>query len=377
MQFGFKKATGCAHAIYTAQTTIEYFTSNNSTVNLCSLDLSKAFDKVNHHLLFIKLIERNVPVNFIKLLECWYDKSFSSIKWQNNLSKPFKLMAGVRQGGVLSPVLFAIYVNDLLLKLNSCKFGCHINHTCFNATMYADDLLLLSLSINDLQNLIDLCVVEFDKIDMQLNINKSCCMRIGKRRSLVVVNLLANGMALKWCDEIRYLGSNFLSANSLKCNLQSNRQKFIRALNSIYGKIGTKTDICVLLNLLDSFCVPLLTYNSEAIKLLTKDYKYLESTFSLAFAKTFGSYHIDTIRCCQYFSGCLPIWYRIDCRKIQFLMKIRKSKNSILSAIFDRCGAYEMSDLLSKYGLSVSPSQNKLYHCMWAHFENSLSSLNL
>ena len=215
MQFGFKKHSGCSHAIFTAQTTIEHFTSNNSTISLCSLDLSKAFDKVSHHLLFVKLIERNVPANIIKLLDCWYSKSYSSIKWHDCISKPYKLSAGVRQGGVLSPFLFAIYVDKLLCNLNSSKLGCHINHVCLNAIMYADDLLLLSVSISELQTLIDICIAELGLIDMVLNANKSSCMRIGKRRQNNAANLTANGLILKWCDEIHYLGITLLSAKIL------------------------------------------------------------------------------------------------------------------------------------------------------------------
>ena len=52
-QFGFKKSVGCGHAIYSLYKTVDYFTQLNSTVNICSLDLSKAFDKVNHDVLMI------------------------------------------------------------------------------------------------------------------------------------------------------------------------------------------------------------------------------------------------------------------------------------------------------------------------------------
>ena len=48
-QFGFKKKIGCSHTIYSLRTVVDYFSENGSTVNLCSLDVSKAFDKVNHH----------------------------------------------------------------------------------------------------------------------------------------------------------------------------------------------------------------------------------------------------------------------------------------------------------------------------------------
>ena len=59
-QFGFKKGLGCNHAIYTVRKIVEHFTQGGSTVNLCALDLTKAFDKVNHHALFIKLMKRHI-----------------------------------------------------------------------------------------------------------------------------------------------------------------------------------------------------------------------------------------------------------------------------------------------------------------------------
>ena len=57
LQCCFKKDHGCNHAIYTVQSTIEFFTKSDSTVNICALDVSKAFDKVNHYILFMKLME--------------------------------------------------------------------------------------------------------------------------------------------------------------------------------------------------------------------------------------------------------------------------------------------------------------------------------
>ena len=48
LQYGFKKRVGCNHALYTVKSVVQHFTSGNSTVNLCALDMSKAFDKLNH-----------------------------------------------------------------------------------------------------------------------------------------------------------------------------------------------------------------------------------------------------------------------------------------------------------------------------------------
>jgi len=56
LQFGFKKDLGCTHAIYTVRSTVDYFTLNNSTVNLCAIDICAAFDKTNNHALLLKQI---------------------------------------------------------------------------------------------------------------------------------------------------------------------------------------------------------------------------------------------------------------------------------------------------------------------------------
>jgi len=75
-QFGFKKGMGCNHAIYTVRQVVDRFIKGGNTVNLCSIDLSKAFDKVNHQALLIKLIKRKLPVALLDLLENWLKKFF-------------------------------------------------------------------------------------------------------------------------------------------------------------------------------------------------------------------------------------------------------------------------------------------------------------
>ena len=64
LQFGFKKRVGCTDAIYALQSVVDFYTEHMSTVNLCLLDMSKAFDKVNHHGLYIKVMKRNLPPIF-------------------------------------------------------------------------------------------------------------------------------------------------------------------------------------------------------------------------------------------------------------------------------------------------------------------------
>ena len=79
-QFGSKRGLRCSHAIYSVRNVINRFISGGSTVSVCAIDLSKAFDKMNHHALFIKLMHRLVPSVLLELLETWFASSITCVK---------------------------------------------------------------------------------------------------------------------------------------------------------------------------------------------------------------------------------------------------------------------------------------------------------
>ena len=99
-QFGFKRHVGCSHALYTLRSVVDYYVKYGSTVNICSIDLSKAFDKMDHHALFIQLMRRNIPIILLKLLETWFDLGVTCVKWGSYFSEHVKLSCGIRQGGI-------------------------------------------------------------------------------------------------------------------------------------------------------------------------------------------------------------------------------------------------------------------------------------
>jgi len=88
------------------------------TVTVCALDISKAFDKVDNYALLQVVMDKSLPRNFIgrPILLNWLTKCFACVRWGGAFSYWFPISAGVRQGGVLSPVLFAFYTDVLIVE---------------------------------------------------------------------------------------------------------------------------------------------------------------------------------------------------------------------------------------------------------------------
>ena len=142
----------------------------------CFLDAAKAFDRVSHWTLFNKMINKKVPMVIVRVIAFWYQSLPMCIKWGKANSDYFDVSNGVRQGGVLSSKLFAIYIDDLSNKLALCKSGCCINVQCMNHAIYEDDICLLAPSAIGLQQVLDVCFNFSICNDIIFNSVKSVCV---------------------------------------------------------------------------------------------------------------------------------------------------------------------------------------------------------
>ena len=103
-------------------------------------------------------MDRNFPVNLLSLLENWFSSGVTCVKWGSVVSRFVGLTCGVRQGAVLSPHFFAIYIDSVVKKVSDSKIGCYIKG--MTILLYADDILLVAPSVTALQRLLLLCEQE-------------------------------------------------------------------------------------------------------------------------------------------------------------------------------------------------------------------------
>ena len=102
------------------------YQQNGSYVSACFLDLRKAFDMVNHQKLFNKLVNLNFPVNMVKLLIYWYSNQLVNIRWKDTTTTTSRMTNGTRQGSLLSPYLFGLYIRGVSGKILNSGAGCHM-----------------------------------------------------------------------------------------------------------------------------------------------------------------------------------------------------------------------------------------------------------
>ncbi|MFZ2538984.1 MAG: reverse transcriptase family protein [Oscillospiraceae bacterium] len=368
-QFGFKSS--CSQDIYSLKSVINHYVSNDSTVSMCTLDLAKAFDKVNCFSLFCKLIDRKLPVNIICLLYDLYKNACAIVKWNGVFSDIIQLSAGVRQGGVLSPILFGVYVNSIILSLQESGLGCHVNKFPMSVFMFADDLVLLSGSITDLQCLINICVKELNKIDMLINVNKSKCVRIEKNVDANCVKLTVDSKEIIWDCNITYLGIHFKTSNKLTIDLKSCRAKFYRSFNDIYSKIHRSSET-VILSLVKSFCLPGMLYGLEAIDLNATMQKSLDKPLQRAFGKIFKTYNSNVIAWCMYYFNIWPLRFEWLNRKLKFLHNLGKSENSCIAIIFAQFTVQEINVLIQTVNITQSDSPSEYRNKIWDCFVTKL-----
>ena len=210
---------------------------------------------VNHWTLFKKMIDSGMPPIFVRLIVTWYCGQHACVRWGSTLSPKFNVSNGVRQGGILSPLFFNLYMDRLSVTLSKTKVGCALGKIMVNHLAYADDLVILSPSAKGLQKLLNICSEYGEEHDIMFNHQKTECMYFPvKGRALInVPKVFLNLHVLRWVTKYKYLGTILTDDLSDDSNMLRQRGTCYARCNSLIRNFSS-CSLNVKVKLFKTFC---------------------------------------------------------------------------------------------------------------------------
>ena len=369
-QHGFRKNYSTATACFVLKETVLNYTNADSRVYSCFLDISKAFDSINHNILFNKLHQMGIPHYLIDVMRFWYRNQNVRVKYRDAFSDEWKLMNGVRQGGVLSGLLFSIYINALIDRVSETNMGCMLGISRSNIIAYADDIVILAPSRQALQFLLNICFTEAIALGLEFNCQKNKIMVFhpSSRRVLtkLATHFMIGGSYIEEVESVKYLG--FIIRKDLKDDDDIDRalKKFYMEFNQILRKFHF-TEKSIKIFLFKQYCMQIygaeLWFGSKSKRLL----KQFEVGFHKAIKKLLGlSSHESNHYACQeasllmfdHFINKLKIcatirFFKKPCRFIEKIIpylnvssKLLNDVLSILESVYD-CDSLFDNDLMA------------------------------
>lgn len=236
--------------------------------------------------------------------------------------------------------------------------------------MYADDLLLLSGSLLNLQSMLDLCSQTGKELGIKFNGAKSKCICFGKTNIVHLPDMLLDGLTLNWCSNLKYLGISITSGSHFNVDVSECRRKFFMSANSVFSKTNLVCDL-VKLNILESFSLPLLLYGADSGILDDKQITVLNTCWNFAYRKIFGYFKWESVKGIMAMLHKLNIIFMINMRRIIFIknwllnMPTTNSLNCILRKYID---GNEFQSILHSCNIDFFATVGKIKYTFHSNF---------
>ena len=259
-QAGFRKKRGTRDHIANLRWILEIAKERNNNVFLCFIDYSKAFDCVDHNTLWNVLHKMGAPPHLIHLMKNLYLDQEAKIKTEDGDTEWFGIGKGVRQGCILSPMLFNIYGENIMrAAVGDSNAGVRLGSRKINNLRYADDTTLVASTAEELGELIQSVKRESEKVGLYLNINKTKIMS-----NTTMDEFTVRGERLEIVHQFKFLGSLINTQSSCKEEIRCRTTLGRAAMNGL-KHIWKDRDINTQLKtkLVKTLVFPIITYASE------------------------------------------------------------------------------------------------------------------
>ena len=301
-QGGFRPGRGCVDQVFAVRQISEKAREKGKKVYAGFMDLEKAYDRVDREALWQVLQMYDVNGRLLDGVKSFYEGSSACIRVRGSKSEWFDIKSGVRQGCVMSPWLFNMYM-DGVMKEARPMFG-RKGVSMVSGTkewkvtdlLYADDLVLVAESVNDLE----LMIGSFDKVctrrGMKVNASKSKVMVFGGEDG-AICNIEMGGVCLEQVQNFKYLGSvlNEKGNDEADCdNKVLHGRKMAGAIRSLVNVKGMSVECARILH--ESILVPTLVYGSETMVWKERDRRRVGAVQMDNLRGMLGIRRIDKVR---------------------------------------------------------------------------------
>jgi len=281
----------------------------------------------------MSLLDAGVPVVIVDILYNWYNKLSYVVRWNGRLSAYFTAGSGVRQGSCLSPAIVNVFMNLFIIRLRCLGVGCCISSIFVGCILYADDILLLSPTVNGLQSMLDKCAEVASILSLEFNVNKSHCIAIGKMCKNEIMPMNLNGNDVNWSDAIKYLGVYLQSDRSVKFDISHNKRNFYAACNSIFLHSHGVNEIA-LLHLQETYSLSVIyiyiMYAIPALSLTNRQVNELNICWNNVIRRLFGYHKWEIVSALLLSLGRLYVRYLLMLRKVMFYIRLFYSHNAFI-----------------------------------------------
>ena len=249
-QNGFRASRSCVDHLLVLCSILRNRKSLGLSTFLSFIDFQKAFDSVDRTLLFFKLSKIGVSGKFYNAIAAMYSNPKAKVLLNEYETDFFDCPVGVKQGDSISATLFSIFINDLAEEIKATKIGLNLHENLknknsidssenlfLNILLYADDIVLLTSSEDDLQFLLNIVEQWCRKWRLEVNLTKTNVMHIrnaGCNQSKFV--FLFNCRIVTYCNTYKYLGSTLDEFLNFNKTSETQAESAGRALGALITK---------------------------------------------------------------------------------------------------------------------------------------------
>ena len=273
-QVGFRPKHSTLDHIFALHVISHFYISQGKQLFCAFVDYSKAFDFIDRTYLWQKLLDSNINGKVLQVIRNMYENAKSHVSVNNNLSDPFPCQMGVRQGENMSPLLFAMFLNDFksflkdkyngLKKLSASilkELNMYFKIFCL---LYADDTIILAESPAQLLKALDALYLYCNKWSLKVNVDKTKIMIFSKGKVTKHKSFKFGTNKIEVVHDYIYLGTKFnyngkFQIAMAKQVLQAKKAKF--GLLAKVRQLNLSVDTFI--ELLERLVVPVLLYGSE------------------------------------------------------------------------------------------------------------------